>query len=98
MDIAITQVTKTFRGRVRALDDVSLTATIGVVGLLGANGAGKTTLMRLIAGLVRPDRGRITVGGHDISTVDGRLAVQRVLGYLPQDLGLLSPAMRKGPP
>jgi ABC-2 type transport system ATP-binding protein len=88
MRLDIHRVSKTFRGNVRALDDVSLTVPSGILGLLGANGAGKTTLMRLICGLIRPDGGRITVGGHDLSTTDGRLAVQRVLGYLPQDLGM----------
>jgi ABC-type multidrug transport system ATPase subunit len=67
---------------------VSLTVPGGILGLLGANGAGKTTLMRLLTGLIRPDSGRIAVGGHDMATTDGRLAVQRVLGYLPQDLGV----------
>jgi ABC-2 type transport system ATP-binding protein len=88
MRLDIDHVSKTFRGRVRALDDVSLTAPPGILGLLGANGAGKTTLMRLLTGLIRPDRGRITIGGHDMATAEGRLAVQRVLGYLPQDLGM----------
>jgi ABC-type multidrug transport system ATPase subunit len=88
MHVEINQVSKTFRGKVRALDDVSLTVPGGILGLLGANGAGKTTLMRLLTGLIRPDHGRITVGDHDMATVDGRLAVQRVLGYLPQDLGM----------
>jgi ABC-2 type transport system ATP-binding protein len=88
MRIDITQVSKTFRGKVRALDDVNLTVPPGILGLLGANGAGKTTLMRLVTGLIRPDAGRIVVGGHDMATADGRLAVQRVLGYLPQDLGM----------
>jgi ABC-type multidrug transport system ATPase subunit len=44
--------------------------------------------MRLLTGLIRPTSGRITIGGHDMGTADGRLAVQRVLGYLPQDLGV----------
>jgi ABC-type multidrug transport system ATPase subunit len=44
--------------------------------------------MRLLTGLIRPDGGTITIGGHDLSGADGRLAVQRVLGYLPQDLGV----------
>jgi ABC-2 type transport system ATP-binding protein len=88
MRIDVDRVSKTFRGKIVALDDVSLAVPGGILGLLGANGAGKTTLMRLLTGLIRPDAGRITVGGHDMSTKDGRLAVQRVLGYLPQDLGM----------
>jgi ABC-2 type transport system ATP-binding protein len=88
MRLDIRRVSKTFRGKVRALDHVSLTVPPGILGLLGANGAGKTTLMRLLTGLIRPDGGRITIGDHDMSTADGRLGVQRVLGYLPQDLGM----------
>jgi len=88
MRLDIVRVTKTFRGKVRALEEVSLTVPGGILGLLGANGAGKTTLMRLLTGLIRPNGGQITVGDHDMATADGRLAVQRVLGYLPQDLGV----------
>src|SRR5215510_5033070 len=88
MHLDIQRVSKTFRGKVRALDDVSLTVPPGILGLLGANGAGKTTLMRLLTGLIRPDSGRIVIGDHDMAIADGRLAVQRVLGYLPQDLGI----------
>jgi ABC-type multidrug transport system ATPase subunit len=88
MHLDIDRVSKTYRGKVQALDGVSLTVPGGILGLLGANGAGKTTLMRLVTGLIRPNRGRITVGGHDLATASGRLAVQRVLGYLPQDLGM----------
>jgi ABC-2 type transport system ATP-binding protein len=87
MQINVTDLTKTFR-RVRALDGVDLTVTAGMFGLLGANGAGKTTLMRILAGLLRPTAGRVRIGGHDVTTGQGRLAVQRVLGYLPQDLGV----------
>src|SRR4051794_38228537 len=87
MRIVISQLTKSFRG-VRALDDLSLTIDTGMFGLLGANGAGKTTLMRVLAGLLRPTTGRVRVGDHDLATPHGRHAVTRVLGYLPQDLGL----------
>jgi ABC-type multidrug transport system ATPase subunit len=88
MRLEIDRVSKTFRGKVRALDEVSLSFPGGILGLLGANGAGKTTLMRLLTGLIGPDSGKITIGDHDMSTADGRLAVRRVLGYLPQDLGM----------
>ncbi|NGN95846.1 ATP-binding cassette domain-containing protein [Nocardioides sp. KC13] len=51
-------------GGVAAVDDVSFTVEPGsVTGFLGPNGAGKTTTLRMILGLVRPDRGRATIGG-----------------------------------
>jgi ABC-2 type transport system ATP-binding protein len=88
MRIVITGLGKTYRGGARALDGVDLTVPTGMFGLLGANGAGKTTLMRILAGLLRPSTGRVTVGDHDLDTAAGRVAVKRVLGYLPQDLGV----------
>lgn len=75
-------------GKVQALRGVNLDVAGGMFGLLGANGAGKTTLMRILAGVIPASSGQALVGGHDLSTRDGRLAVKRRLGYLPQDLGL----------
>jgi ABC-type multidrug transport system ATPase subunit len=86
--IEITHLTKTYRGGVRALHDVTLTIGAGMFGLIGANGAGKTTLMRIIAGLLRPTSGRVNVFGHDLSSHSGRMASKALLGYLPQELGL----------
>ena len=88
MRIEIAGLRKTYAGGVAALDGLDLDVPTGMFGLLGANGAGKTTLMRILAGIVRPTAGRVTVGGHDITTATGRGAVQRDLGYLPQDLGV----------
>ncbi|OLB82687.1 MAG: hypothetical protein AUI14_00200 [Actinobacteria bacterium 13_2_20CM_2_71_6] len=54
-----------------ALDELSLTIEPGeVLAVVGLNGAGKTTLMKLLAGLYRPTRGRITVAGTDLSELD----------------------------
>ncbi|MEU7061084.1 ABC transporter ATP-binding protein [Streptomyces sp. NPDC046197] len=74
-------------GGTTALDDVSLRLGEGITGLLGPNGAGKTTLLRVLATAVPPDRGALTVLGHDPATAPGRLAVRRSLGYLPQNPG-----------
>lgn len=86
MDVRVTDLTKTYNGRVRALDGVNLTITGGMVGLLGANGAGKTTLMRILTGIIPATSGSVLIGGHDVSRYAGRRAVARDLGYLPQHL------------
>jgi ABC-2 type transport system ATP-binding protein len=73
--------------KVYALQDVSLTVHPGrVTGLIGPDGAGKTTLMRLAAGLLVPDAGRISVLGLDAT--QQALAVQASIGYMPQRFGL----------
>jgi ABC-2 type transport system ATP-binding protein len=82
------KLTKTYRGGVRALDGVDLEIPGGIHGLLGPNGAGKTTLMRILAGILHASGGRAVVGGYDLGTERGRIAVKRSLGYLPQELGL----------
>ena len=72
---------------VLALDGVTAEAAIGrVTGLIGPDGAGKTTLMRLVAGLLRVQSGRITVLGTDVAA--DPLRVQGQLGYMPQRFGL----------
>jgi ABC-type multidrug transport system ATPase subunit len=86
--VQVSGLRKVYRRRVHALDGIDLTVPPGMFGLLGANGAGKTTLMRILAGLLSPSAGTVTAGGHDLRTAAGRRAVKRVLGYLPQDLGL----------
>ncbi len=89
--IEITSLTKTYGGgakAVSALDGVDLNIENGMFGLLGPNGAGKTTLMRILAGIVRPSGGRVTIDDHDLASEDGRKAVKSFLGYLPQELGM----------
>jgi ABC-2 type transport system ATP-binding protein len=88
MDISIQRLTKVYRGKVEALRGIDLEIGAGMFGLLGPNGAGKTTLMRILAGILLPTSGAISVGGYDLRVERGRKEVKRILGYLPQELGL----------
>ncbi len=82
--IRIEGVTKRF-GSVQALMGVDLEIAEGeFFGLLGPNGAGKTTLISALAGLVRPDAGRLAVMGHDV--VSDYRAARRLIGVVPQEL------------
>jgi NitT/TauT family transport system ATP-binding protein len=71
--IDVRSISKSFRGRAAldaarlALDNVSFTAEQGeIVSLLGPSGCGKTTLLRIVAGLIRADRGQVIVDGERI--------------------------------
>lgn len=65
--VECTDIAKHFGG-VKALDGVSLTIHEGeIVGLVGPNGSGKSTLVSILAGSQRPTRGRVSVGGHDVT-------------------------------
>jgi ABC-2 type transport system ATP-binding protein len=81
--IRTSDLTKHYR-HVVALDSVELEVPRGIVlGYLGPNGAGKTTTIRLLAGLLRPTRGRAEVLGYD--SVRDADELQARLGYLPGD-------------
>lgn len=84
MNLSIEQVSKQYKDK-KAVQGVSLRLTHGVWGLLGANGAGKTTLMRMVAGLLKPDAGRVTYDGIPIEVLKGRY--RDIFGYLPQEFG-----------
>ncbi len=90
LGLEVEAVEHAFGDRV-ALGGVSLSVTPGVItGLLGPNGAGKTTLMRILLGVLTPDRGEVR---YDGVVVDER--VRRAWGYMPQERGLY-PAMPAG--
>jgi len=86
MTVRVRSATKSF-GRTTALDGVDLDAGQGVTGLLGPNGAGKTTLLRIIATVLAPDRGAVSLLGRDPARPDDRTRIRERLGYLPQDAG-----------
>lgn len=77
-------VTKSF-GETRAVEAIDLTVPAGTFyGLVGPNGAGKTTTLSMIAGLLRPDRGAISVAGVDAASHP--LVAKRMMGVLPDRL------------
>jgi len=71
------------------LRDVSLQLSRGeVVGLLGPNGAGKTTCFYCVAGLLRPETGKILVDGYDVTRLPMFRRAQLGVGYLPQEASI----------
>ena len=72
-----------FYGSLAAVQDLNLAVEPGeIFGFLGPNGAGKTTTIRLIAGLLRPTSGTVSVAGNDVKQEP--LEAKRSLGYLAQ--------------
>lgn len=94
--LQIEQLTKRFRQghtTIAALQGVSLTIQRGqFVAVMGASGSGKSTLLHVIAGLTRPDAGRVLVDGHDLSALpDRRLTLfrRRQIGLVFQAFNLI---------
>ena len=84
MELKTIGLTKKF-GSKTAVDNLNITLTNGVYGLLGANGAGKTTLMRLLCNIQNPTSGRILLNEKNIVGLGERY--RNLLGYLPQHFG-----------
>lgn len=86
--VKVDHVTKSFDPLLPpALNNITTTIKKGkIVALAGPDGSGKTTLIRLIAGLLKPDSGNITVLGYDSIKEAEQIRVS--LGYMPQKFGL----------
>jgi ABC-2 type transport system ATP-binding protein len=84
--LAAENLVKTY-GRKRALDDFTLHVAAGeIVGLVGPNGAGKTTFIEIVAGLVRPEAGSVTIG--NLNAIKNPRAARKLLGVCPQETAL----------
>lgn len=82
MDIlTFTNLTKRFSNFI-AVDDISLSVAAGeIFGFLGPNGAGKTTTIKMLAGLLKPDSGTITINGNDLA--ENPAVCKQDTGYIP---------------
>lgn len=83
--LALTGIVKTF-GASRALDGANLIVRSGEIhGLIGQNGAGKSTIIKVLAGLYRPEAGRIAIGGEPLAPVTPRAVEARGVHIIHQE-------------
>ena len=86
--LAIHGVEKSFGAR-KIVRGVSIYVRRGeAVGILGPNGAGKTTVFYMITGLIKPDRGRVELDGHDVTNLPMYQRARLGIGYLPQEASI----------
>ena len=73
-------------GKRQILDNISLKINMGeIMGMLGPNGVGKSTIFHLISGLIKPNHGKIFIGGHDVTNYPiFERTTKFKLGYCPQ--------------
>ena len=90
--IDVQHLTKRF-GDVTAVDDVSFQVDEGeIFGFLGPNGAGKTTTMRMLCCLISKSSGDAYIGGYDIGNPDDSLKIRKMIGLVPDAVGLYEEA------
>jgi lipopolysaccharide export system ATP-binding protein len=83
--LAAQGLVKVYRKR-RVVNEVDIHVSQGeIVGLLGPNGAGKTTTFYMMVGLIAPDRGRVRIGGEDVTAVPMYRRARKGIGYLSQE-------------
>lgn len=79
--VRLDHVSKSY-GSFQAVKDISLEIRPGeIFGFLGVNGAGKTTTLRMLAGVLKPTSGTISIGGYDIATHS--IEAKQITGYIP---------------
>ena len=85
MKLTISNVSKSFKKR-NALQNISFELQPGIYGLLGPNGAGKTSLMKIIADIMVPTSGVVSLDGTPVKELGENY--RNLLGYMPQNLGV----------
>jgi lipopolysaccharide export system ATP-binding protein len=86
--LAVRGLQKSYRGRT-VVQGAELHVRNGeAVGLLGPNGAGKTTIFYMVTGLVSPDKGMVSLDGHDVTHMPMYRRARLGIGYLPQEASI----------
>ena len=86
--LQVNHLNKSYKNR-QIVNDVSFHIESGeIVGLLGPNGAGKTTSFYMVVGLIKADKGNITLQGQDITQMPIHDRARKGLGYLPQEASI----------
>ncbi len=89
MALLATEDLHSYYDRSHVLQGIDLSVEAGqVLSLLGRNGAGKTTLLKSIMGIVPPRRGRVLVGGVDLTGAPPYVRARAGLGYVPETRGI----------
>jgi len=87
-ELSASGLVKSFKQRV-VVRGASLNLRKGeAVGLLGPNGAGKTTIFYMITGLIKPNKGRVVIDGHDVTKLPMYRRARLGIGYLPQEASI----------
>lgn len=82
--IQILNVNKSYNGKIKAVEDLSITVKDGeIFGFLGPNGAGKTTTIKMITGILKSDTGEINLNG--ISIKENPLEAKKQFGFVPDN-------------
>ncbi|MCG1438483.1 ABC transporter ATP-binding protein [Staphylococcus epidermidis] len=81
-EIVIKGLSKSYDGKKDALNSLNLVIPNGMFGILGRNGSGKSTLMNIIATILQPSKGTVTINGIEIKNSQ---KIRQMIGYLPQD-------------
>ena len=94
--IVVEGISKSFsspRGKIQVLQDFSCRVPEGCcLGIAGKSGAGKSTFLSIVAGLQKPDEGRVLIGGRDICAMDDRQGAafrNRMIGFVSQEQSFL---------
>lgn len=90
MDLSVIQLTVGYYEDVYVLWDVSIEARRGrITSIIGPNGAGKTTLLKTVYGFLKPQRGKILLGGKDLAGLKPFQMLDESIAYVTQERGIL---------